>query len=123
MGQVELKPARDDETYRILRRLSFYLLGFPPTPEQIGAFTRSLAANPNTAIASFDGKRNNVMRQSHSNCQGGMRKMMSALLSGNIRMGCLSGAGRVDVTEFFNAIYGLAFGAVTPLTVAMQHES
>lgn len=51
LEQAELQPARDDEPHRVLRRLSFDLLGLPPTLEQIDYFVRLWEKDPDTAIA------------------------------------------------------------------------
>ncbi|MEM7013275.1 MAG: PSD1 and planctomycete cytochrome C domain-containing protein [Verrucomicrobiota bacterium] len=51
LEQAELKPAADDQPHRVLRRLSFDLLGLPPTLEQIAYFRKEWAKDPDAAIA------------------------------------------------------------------------
>ena len=51
LEQAELQPAADDEPYRILRRLSFDLVGLPPSLEQIDRFNRLWADDPDLAVA------------------------------------------------------------------------
>lgn len=51
LEQADLVPTADDEPYRILRRLSFDLLGLPPPVEQIRLFEEMWAEDPDTAIA------------------------------------------------------------------------
>lgn len=46
-----LQPADDAEAWKILRRLGFDLVGLPPTPLEIGAFTNAWKKNPDQAIA------------------------------------------------------------------------
>ena len=52
LEQAELKPAADAEPWKVLRRLSFDLVGLPPTPEQINSFTIAWKRNPEQAVAS-----------------------------------------------------------------------
>ncbi|MEM7454764.1 MAG: PSD1 and planctomycete cytochrome C domain-containing protein [Planctomycetota bacterium] len=50
LEQAEVEPAADDEPYRVLRRLSFDLLGLPPTLEQIDYFEQLWSEDPDAAI-------------------------------------------------------------------------
>ena len=52
LEQAELKPAVDAEPWKVLRRLTFDLIGLPPTPEQGSLFTTAWKENPEQAIAS-----------------------------------------------------------------------
>ena len=51
LEQASLPPAADAEPYQVLRRLCFDLIGLPPTPQQIQAFTARWQENPDRAIA------------------------------------------------------------------------
>ncbi len=46
-----LPPAADAQSYKVLRRLCFDLVGLPPTPEQIDYFNQSWQQDPDQAIA------------------------------------------------------------------------
>ncbi|MEO2016970.1 MAG: PSD1 and planctomycete cytochrome C domain-containing protein [Fuerstiella sp.] len=46
-----LNPAGDAAAWQVLRRLSFDLVGLPPDPEQIEAFTAAWKRNPDHAVA------------------------------------------------------------------------
>jgi hypothetical protein len=52
LEQSELKPAADAEPWKVLRRLTFDLVGLPPTPQQISSFTSAWKRSPERAIAS-----------------------------------------------------------------------
>ena len=52
LEQAELKPAADAEPWKVLRRLTFDLIGLPPTPEQTTSFTSAWKRSPERAIAS-----------------------------------------------------------------------
>lgn len=51
LEQADLTPAEDDQPYRILRRLSFDLVGLPPTQEQLAYFEKAWAKDPDRAIS------------------------------------------------------------------------
>ena len=51
LEQADLKPAGDAEPWKVLRRLSFDLVGLPPSPEQIDSFTASWKRSPDRAIS------------------------------------------------------------------------
>ncbi|EMI57110.1 protein containing DUF1549 [Rhodopirellula sallentina SM41] len=51
LEEAELKPSEDDEPYRILRRLSFDLVGLPPSLTQIEKFSHMWADDPDAAIS------------------------------------------------------------------------
>ncbi len=51
MEENELAPADDAESYKVLRRLCFDLVGLPPTPSQIEAFADRWKSDPDKAIA------------------------------------------------------------------------
>jgi hypothetical protein len=46
-----LQPADDAEAWQVLRRLSFDLVGLPPTPDQIERFATAWNRNPDRAVA------------------------------------------------------------------------
>lgn len=50
LEQANLQPAADDQPHRILRRLSFDLLGLPPSLKQIEYFEKLWADDPDAAI-------------------------------------------------------------------------
>ncbi|MCM2370346.1 PSD1 and planctomycete cytochrome C domain-containing protein [Aporhodopirellula aestuarii] len=50
LEQADLTPAADAEPYKVLRRICFDLVGLPPTPEQIDAFTDLWQSNPDRAV-------------------------------------------------------------------------
>lgn len=52
LEQAVLKPAADAEAWKVLRRLTFDLVGLPPTPEQINSFTNAWQRSPERAITS-----------------------------------------------------------------------
>ncbi len=45
-----LKPVADADARTLLRRLSFDLIGLPPSPEDVETFVKEYAANPQTAL-------------------------------------------------------------------------
>ncbi|WP_246120181.1 PSD1 and planctomycete cytochrome C domain-containing protein [Blastopirellula retiformator] len=47
----ELPPAADADSHQVLRRLTFDLIGLPPTPEQIEYFESAWKQDPESAIA------------------------------------------------------------------------
>ncbi|MGI9470603.1 MAG: PSD1 and planctomycete cytochrome C domain-containing protein [Rubripirellula sp.] len=49
--QSGLKPAEDAQAYKVLRRLSFDLVGLPPTPQQIAFFNKQWKESPDQAVA------------------------------------------------------------------------
>jgi hypothetical protein len=49
----ELKPAPDAEAAVLCRRLYFDLVGLPPTPEELNAFSRSARRDPKLAVESL----------------------------------------------------------------------
>ncbi|MEO2048243.1 MAG: PSD1 and planctomycete cytochrome C domain-containing protein [Pirellulales bacterium] len=51
LEHADLQPARDTATRKVLRRLSFDLVGLPPSPEQIKSFTTMWKNDPEMAIA------------------------------------------------------------------------
>lgn len=52
LEESDLEPAADAEPWQVLRRLSFDLVGLPPSPQQIKAFTQAWERNPDQAIES-----------------------------------------------------------------------
>lgn len=50
LDHADLKPARPADAYTLLRRLSFDLIGLPPTPVEIAKFKSDFEANPDQAI-------------------------------------------------------------------------
>ncbi len=48
---ANLQPAEDAAPEALIRRLYYNLIGLPPTPEQIDAFTKAAKSNPQTALA------------------------------------------------------------------------
>ena len=51
LEQSELQPAQDAESYKVLRRICFDLVGLPPTPKQIDYFSKIWAIDPDKAIS------------------------------------------------------------------------
>lgn len=51
LEQASLAPATDAESYQILRRLCFDLIGLPPTPQQIAGFDRHWQSDPDHAVS------------------------------------------------------------------------
>ena len=51
LDQADLKPAADAESWKVLRRICFDLLGLPPTPAQIEYFTKAWKSDPDRAVA------------------------------------------------------------------------
>ncbi len=51
LEQAGLEPAKDAESYKVLRRLCFDLVGLPPTPAQIEYFGSRWKSSPEQAIA------------------------------------------------------------------------
>lgn len=51
LGDSKMKPADDAEAYKVLRRLTFDLVGLPPTPAQIEIFTERWARGPDRAVS------------------------------------------------------------------------
>ena len=47
-----IQPTKDAESWKILRRLTFDLVGIPPSPEEIESFTARWKQDPDRAIAS-----------------------------------------------------------------------
>lgn len=52
LEQADLKPAADAEAWKVLRRLTFDLVGLPATPEQINSFTTDWKRSPERAVES-----------------------------------------------------------------------
>ncbi len=52
LEQSELKPAADAEPWKVLRRLTFDLVGLPPTPDEVSSFASAWKRSPERAIAS-----------------------------------------------------------------------
>ncbi|WP_345319616.1 PSD1 and planctomycete cytochrome C domain-containing protein [Novipirellula rosea] len=50
LEQAELTPSDDAEPYKILRRLTFDLIGLPPTPEQLAYFESAWKKDPDKAV-------------------------------------------------------------------------
>ena len=50
LEQAELAPSDDAEPYKILRRLTFDLIGLPPTPEQLAYFEAAWKTDPDKAV-------------------------------------------------------------------------
>lgn len=50
LSDSNMKPADDAEAYKVLRRLTFDLIGLPPTPAQIEIFTERWKKNPDYAV-------------------------------------------------------------------------
>ncbi|MBL8795797.1 MAG: PSD1 domain-containing protein [Planctomycetia bacterium] len=46
----KLKPVADADARTLLRRLHFDIVGLPPTPEEVEAFAKAYAANPQVAL-------------------------------------------------------------------------
>ncbi|MGB7347579.1 MAG: PSD1 and planctomycete cytochrome C domain-containing protein [Pirellulaceae bacterium] len=51
LEDAHVAPNADAESYKVLRRLCFDLVGLPPTPEQIDFFQEKWSADPDAAIA------------------------------------------------------------------------
>ncbi|WP_231742361.1 PSD1 and planctomycete cytochrome C domain-containing protein [Stieleria varia] len=51
LESVDLQPAPDAPSYKILRRLCFDIVGLPPTPQQITWFEKAWQSDPDQAIA------------------------------------------------------------------------
>ena len=51
LDEAGLTPTEDARPTNVLRRLSFDLVGFPPTPSQIESFTREWNTDPDRAVA------------------------------------------------------------------------
>ena len=51
LEQAELEPATDADPRKVLRRLSFDLVGLPPTPAMIKSFTARWKQDPDQAVA------------------------------------------------------------------------
>ncbi len=50
LEESDFSPAADAEPWQVLRRLTFDLVGLPPSPKQIKAFTEAWESNPDRAI-------------------------------------------------------------------------
>ena len=53
MEKKGVKPAPDAAHGALLRRITYNLIGLPPTPEQMDAFEKSVKANPQSAVESL----------------------------------------------------------------------
>lgn len=51
LEQSDMTPAQDAEAWKIIRRLSFDLVGLPPSPAVIASFTSAWKRNPDRAVA------------------------------------------------------------------------
>ena len=51
LEQAELMPSSDAESHNVLRRLTYDLIGLPPTIAQIDYFEREWNRNPQAAVA------------------------------------------------------------------------
>jgi hypothetical protein len=51
LGEQQLEPAKDADSYALLRRLTFDLTGLPPTPAEIESFSEQWSVDPDSAIA------------------------------------------------------------------------
>ncbi|QDT08499.1 PSD1 and planctomycete cytochrome C domain-containing protein [Planctomycetes bacterium K23_9] len=51
LEKAEVSPNQDAQSYKVLRRLCFDLVGLPPSPEQIDYFQTKWSADPDAAIA------------------------------------------------------------------------
>ncbi|NND97068.1 MAG: DUF1553 domain-containing protein [Pirellulaceae bacterium] len=51
LEQANLTPSSDAESYKVLRRLCFDLVGLPPNPEQIEFFQKKWQQDPDAAVA------------------------------------------------------------------------
>lgn len=51
LDEKKVAPVADAEPHRLLRRLSFDLVGLPPTPEAVAAFEKAVAKDRRAAIA------------------------------------------------------------------------
>ncbi len=52
LESADLQPAKDAAPYQVIRRLSFDLVGLPPTPEEIDAFESDWKRSPQQAVES-----------------------------------------------------------------------
>jgi hypothetical protein len=52
LEQAELKPTAEAKPWKVLRRLTFDLVGLPPSPAEIKSFTAAWKRDPDRAIAS-----------------------------------------------------------------------
>jgi hypothetical protein len=50
LEQSDLKPSKDAEAYKVLRRLCFDLVGLPPSPDQVDYFTKQWRESPDKAV-------------------------------------------------------------------------
>lgn len=51
LEQSEMQPTEDAEAWKVLRRLTFDIVGLPPSPEQIQSFTARWKRDPDAAVA------------------------------------------------------------------------
>ena len=51
LKQESLKPSSDADVYSFLRRLTFDLIGLPPSPSQVSEFERAWNSDPDSAVA------------------------------------------------------------------------
>lgn len=53
LEQSEMNPAADAEAWKVLRRLTFDLVGLPPSPDQISSFEAAWKRSPERAVESL----------------------------------------------------------------------